>query len=279
MENSKNFLIFFFLVHLYYDNKIWNADDISTNGSPDQNSVGFINLHRIATLCNRAVFDSDPNNLAKDILQRKTVGDASESALIKFAEPFKNIDSYRSANPKIFEIPFNSVNKWQLSVHELENSSTLLMIKGAPERIIARCDKISLDGKIVPLTDEHSQAFQHAYEVLAGHGERVLGFAQVELDSKIYNKSYHFDADSKNFPTEGLVFTGLIALMDPPRPNVPEAVAKCKEAGVRVIMVTGDHPLTAQAIAKQVGILEDATPEEMAQKEGVRIEDFDKVNY
>lgn len=75
------------------------------------------------------------------------------------------------------------------------------------------------------------------------------------LDPSIYPKGYKFDTDSINFPMDGLCFVGLMSLIDPPRPNVPDAVAKCRTAGIKVIMVTGDHPITAKAIAKMVGII------------------------
>lgn len=94
-----------------------------------------------------------------------------------------------------------------------------------------------------------------------------MGLAILELNPKDFPPNYEFNIDAKNFPTQvhlvyisfdlqGLVFVGLAGLMDPPKPSVPEAVAKCQEAGVRVIMVTGDHPLTAAAIARQVGIIQ-----------------------
>eukprot|EP01115_Flamella_aegyptia_P001611 TRINITY_DN1266_c0_g1_i2.p1 TRINITY_DN1266_c0_g1~~TRINITY_DN1266_c0_g1_i2.p1 ORF type:complete len:907 (-),score=328.67 TRINITY_DN1266_c0_g1_i2:612-3332(-) len=264
------------VVHLYYDNKIWDADNISTEGQVNLESPSFKALHRIAAICNRAVFDSKPENMVKEVLQRQTVGDASESALLKFCEPIRNVESHRAANPKLFEVPFNSVNKWQLSIHQTEEDGTLLVMKGAPERVFSRCKKILIDGNVVDLTDKHEEAFQHAYEVLAGHGERVLGFAHLDLDPSVYNSKTTFDVDKQNYPIDNLVFVGLVALMDPPRPNVPDAVAKCKQAGVRVIMVTGDHPLTAQAIARQVGILEGDTVEDIAKREDIEVSKVDK---
>lgn len=75
------------------------------------------------------------------------------------------------------------------------------------------------------------------------------------LDPAIYPKGYKFDTDSMNFPSDGLCFVGMMSLIDPPRLNVPDAVAKCRTAGIKVIMVTGDHPITAKAIAKMVGII------------------------
>ena len=80
-------------------------------------------------------------------------------------------------------------------------------------------------------------------------------FAHLELNPKKYPKGYVFDSDKLNFPFTGLCFVGLMSLIDPPRSNVPEAVSKCRTAGVKVIMVTGDHPITAKAIAKMVGII------------------------
>ena len=75
------------------------------------------------------------------------------------------------------------------------------------------------------------------------------------LDSSLYPKGFKFDTDEVNFPIEGLCFAGLMSLIDPPRLNVPDAVDKCRTAGIKVIMVTGDHPITAKAIAKMVGII------------------------
>ena len=75
------------------------------------------------------------------------------------------------------------------------------------------------------------------------------------LDPEVYPKGYKFDTDDINFPCDGYCFVGLMSLIDPPRRNVPDAVAKCRTAGIKVIMVTGDHPITAKAIAKMVGII------------------------
>mmetsp|Transcript_30058 Transcript_30058/g.42255 ORF Transcript_30058/g.42255 Transcript_30058/m.42255 type:complete len:1053 (-) Transcript_30058:74-3232(-) len=248
------------VVHLYYDNKIYTTDEVPTEGTFKKDSPSFKALDRIGRLCSRAVFDSDSENMAKELKFRKVVGDASEAAILRFCEELHGVAEYRLANPKVFEIPFNSVNKWQLSIHEYTEKEEdfdgfLLVMKGAPERVIARCDKILIDGQVHKLTEEHKAQFEHSYEILAGHGERVLGFAHAYLDSENYPKKTEFNEDKKNFPTDGLVFVGLMALMDPPRSTVPDAVQKCKDAGIRIIMVTGDHPLTAVSIAKQIGII------------------------
>ena len=94
---------------------------------------------------------------------------------------------------------------------------------------------------------------------LGGLGERVLGFCDFRLDPEKFPKGYPFDCDDVNFPVENLRFVGLMSMIDPPRAAVPDAVAKCRSAGIKVIMVTGDHPITAEAIAKSVGIISAGT--------------------
>lgn len=96
------------------------------------------------------------------------------------------------------------------------------------------------------------EAFNNAYLELGGLGERVLGFCDFMLPSDKFPLGYKFDADEANFPLDGLRFVGLMSMIDPPRAAVPDAVAKCRSAGIKVIMVTGDHPITAKAIAKSV---------------------------
>jgi len=163
-----------------------------------------------------------------------------------------------------------------VSIHETEEKSDphyLLVMKGAPERILARCSTITVDGKDVPLNDEWKEAFNSAYLELGGLGERVLGFCDLVLDSEKYPEGYPFDADDANFPLEGLRFCGLMSMIDPPRAAVPDAVAKCRSAGIKVIMVTGDHPITAKAIAKSVGIISEGneTVEDIANRLNIPI--------
>ena len=144
----------------------------------------------------------------------------------------------------------------QASVHEQPGmDQALLVMKGAPERIISRCTHIHKGGQIVPITKEDVTKFEELNAVLGRKGERVLGFADRCLPADKFPKGYEYDAISAqpNFPLNELVFCGLVALIDPPRPAVPNAVEKCRDAGIKVIMVTGDHPITAHAIAKQVG--------------------------
>jgi sodium/potassium-transporting ATPase subunit alpha len=108
-------------------------------------------------------------------------------------------------------------------------------------------------------------------------GERVLGFCDYLLPEEKFPYPTKFDTENPNFPQEGLRFVGLISLIDPPRAAVPDAVSKCRSAGIRVIMVTGDHPVTAKAIARSVGILSEGseTVEDIAQRLGVDVKDVD----
>ena len=249
------------VAHMWLDNQI-----VVTDTSEDQSGQGFNkelpawkNLERVACLCNRAEFKPGQDSIS--VMKREVNGDASEAALLKFTELSKgNIIAYRRENRKVCEIPFNSTNKFQVSVHEIENDSDhhhLLVMKGAPERILEHCRTIIVDGTEYPITQEWIEAFNHAYMQLGGLGERVLGFCEYLLPKHLFPHGFPFDTDEGNFPLDGLKFVGLISMIDPPRAGVPDAVMKCRSAGIKVIMVTGDHPITAQAIAKSVGIISD----------------------
>merc|ERR1719470_510769 len=108
---------------------------------------------------------------------------------------------------------------------------------------------------------------------LGGLGERVLGFCDFLLPVDKYPKGYPYDPDEANFPLDGLRFVGLMSMIDPPRAAVPDAVVKCRSAGIKVIMVTGDHPITAKAIARSVGIISDGqeTVEDIAARKGIPV--------
>mmetsp|Transcript_21755 Transcript_21755/g.33250 ORF Transcript_21755/g.33250 Transcript_21755/m.33250 type:complete len:1380 (+) Transcript_21755:266-4405(+) len=283
----------------------------------DVNNVCFQKLCRCASLCNVATFNESSKWELNEEDGTKTldeggnpipvpfsgfitqgdgskletifwqpVGNASECAMIKLVQTesaaIGDVEATRTANPVKFVIPFNSKNKYQVHIHaKADGSGDVLQMKGAPERIIARCTHMMLDDKVVELTDIERKNIEEQQEALSANGLRCLGFAELDLDPNVYGEGYKYATDdaefsSSNFPlgdtpnpddldaqgrrqnpvsTQGLVFLGLMALIDPPRPAVPPAVEKCKTAGVKVIMVTGDHPVTAQAIAYKVGIL------------------------
>ncbi|XP_029432996.1 sodium/potassium-transporting ATPase subunit alpha-3 [Rhinatrema bivittatum] len=247
------------VAHMWFDNQIHEADttEDQSGASFDKSSPTWVALSRIAALCNRAVFKAGNDNIP--VLKRDVAGDASESALLKCIElSCGSVKLMREKNKKVAEIPFNSTNKYQLSIHETEDPNDnryLLVMKGAPERILDCCNTILLQGKEQQLDEEMKEAFQNAYLELGGLGERVLGFCHYLLPEEQYPKGFAFDTEDVNFGTDNLCFVGLMSMIDPPRAAVPDAVGKCRSAGIKVIMVTGDHPITAKAIAKGVGII------------------------
>ncbi|XP_068384567.1 potassium-transporting ATPase alpha chain 1 isoform X1 [Eschrichtius robustus] len=267
--------------HLWFDNHIHSADTTEDQSGQtfDQSSETWRALCRVLTLCNRAAFKSGQD--AVPVPKRIVIGDASETALLKFSElTLGNAMGYRERFPKVCEIPFNSTNKFQLSIHTLEDPRDprhVLVMKGAPERVLERCSSILIKGQELPLDEQWREAFQTAYLSLGGLGERVLGFCQLYLSEKDYPHGYAFDVEDMNFPTSGLCFAGLVSMIDPPRATVPDAVLKCRTAGIRVIMVTGDHPITAKAIAASVGIISEGseTVEDIASRLRVPV---DQVN-
>ncbi|XP_077312777.1 sodium/potassium-transporting ATPase subunit alpha-3 [Lithobates pipiens] len=247
------------VAHMWFDNQIHEADttEDQSGASFDKSSPTWVALARIASLCNRAVFKAGNDNIP--VLKRDVAGDASESALLKCIElSCGSVKAMREKYKKVAEIPFNSTNKYQLSIHETEDPNDnryMLVMKGAPERILDVCSTIMIQGKEQPLDDELKEAFQNAYMELGGLGERVLGFCHYYFPEELHPKGFAFDTEDLNFSTENLCFVGLMSMIDPPRAAVPDAVGKCRSAGIKVIMVTGDHPITAKAIAKGVGII------------------------
>merc|ERR1712076_361507 len=267
------------VAHMWFDNRIVEADtsEDQSGASFDKNAAGWKTLERVAMLCNRAEFKGGQQQVS--ILKKEVNGDASEAAILKCTELTKgNVMDYRARNKKVCEIPFNSQNKFQVSIHETEDPNEkryLMVMKGAPERILERCSTIVIDGTERPLTQDWKNAFETAYMQLGGLGERVLGFCDFMLPADKYPKGYPFDPDEENFPLEGLRFVGLMSMIDPPRAAVPDAVLKCRSAGIKVIMVTGDHPITAKAIARSVGIISDGqeTVEDIAARKNIPVEE------
>ncbi|KAF8382901.1 eat-6 [Pristionchus pacificus] len=271
------------VAHMWYDKKIEECDttENQSGGGGGHSNRGLTGtrgmLSRVAALCNRAEFKTGQNDTP--ILKKECTGDASEIALLKFTElAIGQVSQYREKNPKIAEIPFNSTNKYQVSIHDLpDQEEYLLVMKGAPERILERCTSILLDGKEEEMDEKHKADFNAAYLELGGMGERVLGFCDFVLPKDKFPKGFKFETEEVNFPIDGLRFVGLMSMIDPPRAAVPDAVAKCRSAGIKVVMVTGDHPITAKAIAKSVGIISEGTEtvEDIAIRRGIPVEQVD----
>ncbi len=227
-------------------------------------------LQRIATLNTDAVFLPSSAD-EPDVLKKETKGDASESAIIKFVEPLRSIMEYRASCHRFAAIPFNSSNKWMLAIHEQEGPDkdklpVILMVKGAPERVMGMCGFYLQNGENMPLDATARANFESINENLARRGERVLAFAHLELPRSEYPPGFVFDVDSEvaNFPKTNLVLVGFLSLIDPPRMSVRPSIEQCNTAGIQVFMVTGDHPITAHAIAKSLKIITTPTAAELA---------------
>lgn len=121
--------------------------------------------------------------------------------------------------------------------------------------LFPRCSTIYINGEETLIDEKLANEFNAAYLELGGLGERVIGFCDYTLPVDKYPPGYPFDPDEGNFPLNGLRFLGLVSMIDPPRAAVPDAVAKCRSAGIKVIMVTGDHPITVLYIWPNIYIL------------------------
>jgi sodium/potassium-transporting ATPase subunit alpha len=174
------------------------------------------------------------------------LGDPMEVALVEMALHFI---SDLPVNPRLDEIPFDA-DRMRLSTVHQGPEGPALYCKGAPESVLPLCQHILSDEKIQPLSVEAKANILQAQDAMAQQGLRVLAFAYRKLAAG-YDRARL---------EEDLVFAGLVGLEDPPRPEVPEALRKCQEAGIRVIMVTGDHPRTATAIAREIGLVKSDSP-------------------
>ncbi|KAI0657213.1 aminophospholipid-transporting P-type ATPase [Cubamyces menziesii] len=209
--------------------------------------------------------------------QRKILGDATETGLIRFAgKHIQDYDGYQKQHPKVFEIPFNSSNKWALVIVEKTHQQGVLTayIKGAPERVLAKCSTYLHDGKEVPITDDFKAEYDQAYDYMASRGHRVIACAQKLLPSDVYNSSYEFNKTDNKYPSTEYCFCGLVSLEDPPKHGVREAIGTLRLAGIKVMMVTGDHPKTAEAIARKINLILGETKETLSKKTGRPVEEI-----
>jgi calcium-translocating P-type ATPase len=178
--------------------------------------------------------------------QWQTLGDPMEVALVRMA---KTCLGEKIAYPKINEVSFDTDRKRLSTVHQTPKG-VVLYCKGALEMLLPLCKQVQTGKEITPLTAEIRQDFIRAQEEMAGKGLRVLAFAWRDLK----------DSHDGQTLEQDLVLCGLVGLDDPPRPEVPDAIRKCREAGIKVIMVTGDHPHTALAIGRQIGQIQTDNP-------------------
>jgi P-type Ca2+ transporter type 2C len=180
-------------------------------------------------------------------------GDPTEAALIVAARKagLDKPDLERDY-PRLDEIPFSSQKKYMATFHETHDEESTVYLKGAPETVLDFCSSMRKDGEIVELTLEEREAILKANTNMGEQALRVLGVAYKQLDGQQVERVKESLEEGKG----DLIFAGLFGMMDPPREEVYEAIERCKRAGIRVIMATGDHQVTGEAIGRQVGILE-----------------------
>ena len=205
-------------------------------------------LLRVAGLCSNArlVPPSDREGW-------RVLGDTTEGALlVAAAKAGLDLAAEEAAAPRVAEYPFDSARKLMSTVHaDTEGGGYHAYVKGAPQELLARCTAIDWRGEPQPLTDALRAAVTVANDQLASQGLRVLAAASRVVDGP---------RPAPEGVESGLTFLGLVGMLDPPRPEVSDAVDACRRAGIRIIMVTGDHPLTAEAVARRVGIVRQPAP-------------------
>ena len=210
--------------HTFENNKLLPASAFNNNGSK---------IAEIACFCNNAIIDKN-----------SITADATETAIVKFLLE-KNIDivKEKQTQKKLRELEFNSTTKSMTTIYKRENNPhELIYTKGAIDYVLKNCTQILINGKIEPLTEKHKSIILKANETVCKNGERVISFAYKHKDNQ------------NETDTENLIFAGFVGLIDPPRKEVVSAIKKCKQAGLKTLMITGDHETTALAIAKTLGI-------------------------
>ncbi len=201
-------------------------------------------LANAMSLCSDAEFDEEANT---------AVGEPTEAALVNYAEALelsKNVQ--KNIYVRVGEVPFDSGRKMMSTVHRTAEGTLIQFTKGAPDELLKRCTSAIVNGDIVELTDAIRSDILAANKAMADKALRVLAAAKKDLDDEpIEYTSEAVECD--------LCFVGLVGMIDPVRPEVKPAIDECRSAGIRPIMITGDHKDTAVAIAMQLGIITDAS--------------------
>ncbi len=222
------------VIKVWINDRMLNADELE-----DKNAV---DLLRTAYYCNNAHFTDGQYR-----------GDPMEAALLKTARETIGVQK----GVRILEVPFNSERKRMSTLNNVDGR-TFVFAKGAPESLLPLCSRHLASGEMVPLDGSLREKISQAYHALMDMGFRVLSFAYKEMESGQSGSTREAqeigDASALQIESD-MVFAGLVGLEDPPRPEVSKAIAKCSEAGIRVIMITGDGSRTAVAIAREIGLV------------------------
>lgn len=207
---------------------------------------------RIGLLCNEAEFDEPDPEGGDDEAdeppgeeERVLHGDPTEGALLVLAEKAGMTRRGEEEEwSRVDVLPFESERRWMASLHRSPHGGSAILVKGAPERVLAMCDRVRTADGTESLDRE---AWEERMEKVAGSGYRLLALAVKEVDGEP-------DGVNEESVGEGGILVGVAALMDPPRPEAIEAVEQCRGAGIRVMMITGDHGITARSIGERMGI-------------------------
>jgi Ca2+-transporting ATPase len=200
-------------------------------------------LLKISALCNDAKLEKEKES-GRWIIK----GDPTEGALVVAAAKaglWK--EELEKENPRIGEVPFSSERKRMTTVHLASKRKKVAFMKGAPEIVLERCTKILSKGKVRKLTEEDREKILKVNEAMAMQALRNLGFAYRELPESTSSFDEKIESD--------MIFVGIMGMIDPPREEVKDAISICRKAGIRVVMVTGDHKLTAVAVAKELNLM------------------------
>ena len=191
-------------------------------------------LIKVAGLCNNAKLRELPTGYT---------GDPTEGALLVFANSFQDIKALQSDYPRLKEFPFDSITRRMEVICHTPEGKLEIYLKGAPEEVVKMCSSVMEAGEVRKLNESENKELLEGHLELARKGERVIALAYRQ-------------AEEQKEHTGDFIFLGFIGIVDPPRPEAREAIAKCHAAGIKVVMITGDHPVTAEAIAKKVGLVD-----------------------
>ena len=219
---------------IFYDNKLVDIDKIEQNEIKDD----LEKLVYVSMLCNDTKVGRD----------NELTGDPTETALVDMGFVLDFKPELFEMLPRVGEIPFDSNRKLMTTIHKYEDKS-LLYTKGGVDELLKRCNKYILNNEIKNDLNNFKNSIQNINEKMAKEALRVLAMGYKELDHM------PSDEEMKNIESD-LIYVGMVGMIDPPREEAKVAVEKCKTAGIKTVMITGDHKITATAIAKSLGILE-----------------------
>ena len=219
---------------LYLNNEILDVENLGTI------SDDIKLLITASILCNDSKIGTEDGKL-------KVTGDPTETALIDLGLKFSlNKNEIEKSEIRIDELPFDSERKLMSTVNKYNDGTYRIFTKGAVDELLKRCDRIFINGKIREIDEQDVENILEANNSMAKNALRVLGMAYKDSDSEV----------NENLES-GLIYIGMVGMIDPPRPEVKSAIDRCRTAGIKTVMITGDHKITAIAIAKALGILED----------------------